>query len=98
MVTLVTLEHSAASRKARMLRAARLAPAAAILIFAATTTAHAQGRRAHLSNDLQRHLDAGDVTATTVIVNGTSEEVAAIAARHGLRVRRMLTSGASLDV
>src|SRR4051812_19407517 len=93
---MVTL-NSAACRQACMLRLARLAPTAAVLVFGLSTAASAQGR-AHLSNDLQRHLDAGDATATTVIVTGTREQVAAIAARHGLRVRRALTSGASLEV
>jgi len=93
---MVTLS-SAACRTACMLRLARrstakaaltrLAPTAAVLVFGVTTAANGQGR-AHLSNDLQRHLDAGDATATTVIVTGTSEQVAAIAARHGLRVAR----------
>ena len=54
--------------------------------------------RAHLSDDLQQHLDAGDATATTVIVTGTPDQIAAIAARHGLGVRRLLTSGAVLEV
>ena len=90
--------HSAASGNRRMLRAARLAPMAAAVLFAAVSGAGAQGRRAHLSDDLQRHLDAGDATATTVIVSGTSEQVAALAARHGLRVRRALTSGAVVEV
>jgi len=89
--------HTAASGN-RMLRATRLAPMAAALLFAAVSGADAQGKRAHLSDDLQRHLDAGDATATTVIVSGTSEQVAALAARHGLRVRRALTSGAVVDV
>ncbi len=93
---MVTL-NSAACRQACMLRLARLAPTAAVLVFGLSTAASAQGR-AHLSNDLQRHLDAGDATATTVIVTGTQEQVAAIAARHGLRVKRALTSGASLEV
>ena len=91
---MVTLRHSAASR--RMLRASRLLlPAAAFLL--ASVTADAQGR-AHLSDDLQQHLDAGDATATTVIVAGTPDQIAAIAARHGLGVRRLLTSGAVLEV
>ena len=87
---MVTLRHPAASR--RMLRALRLLLPAAAFLFA-SVTADAQGR-AHLSDDLQQHLDAGDATATTVIVTGTPDQIAAIAARHGLGVRRLLTSGA----
>ena len=79
----------AATRRRRPL----LLPAAALLWRA--SHADAQGR-AHLSDDLQQHLDAGDATATTVIVTGTPDQIAAIAARHGLRVRRLLTSGAVL--
>src|SRR5438094_503823 len=92
---MVTLKHSAASR--RMLRASRLLLLAAAFLFA-SVTADAQGQRAHLSNDLQQHLDAGDATATTVIVTGTPDQIAAIAARHGLGVRRLLTSGAVFEV
>src|SRR5438874_1906377 len=91
---MVTLRHFAASR--RMLRPSRLLLAAATFLFA-SVTADAQGR-AHLSDDLQQHLDAGDATATTVIVTGTPDQIAAIAARHGLGVRRLLTSGAVLEV
>src|SRR5712691_2995975 len=88
---MATLRLSAASIAPRMLRVAAI-------FFISVTVAAAQGRRAHLSDDLQQHLDAGDSTATTVIVSGTPAQVAAIAARHGLRVRRTLTSGAVLDV
>src|SRR5258705_6147854 len=90
--------HTAASGNRRMLRAARLTLTGAAVLFTAVSGADAQGKRAHLSDDLQRHLDAGDATPTTVIVSGTSDGVAAIAARHGLKVRRALTSGAVLDV
>src|SRR6266850_1305838 len=49
-------------------------------------------------HDLGFRPQAFPASAATVIVNGTRDEVAAIAARHGLRVRRTLTSGATLDV
>ena len=55
-------------------------------------------RRAHLSEDLQARLRAGDPTDTSVIVTGTQARVDAIAARHGLRIRKRLESGAVLDV
>src|SRR2546421_10187286 len=91
--------HTAASATRRMLRAtARLALTSAAVLCTAVSGADAQGKRAHLSDDLQRHLDSGDATATTVIVSGTAEQVAGIAARHGLKVQRVLASGAVLDV
>src|SRR5438067_7270905 len=77
-------------------KAMRLSLLAAALVLAGTS-AHAQPR-AHLSNDLQQHLDAGDRTATTVVVSGAAADVDGFAARHGLEVRRRLTSGAVLDV
>src|SRR5438132_12328792 len=57
-------------------RARAVVLAAAAILFVHVTVADAQGRRAHLSNDLQQHLDAGDATATTVIVSGTYDQVA----------------------
>ena len=74
----------------------RSLPAIAFVLVA-STGAGAQPR-AHLSTDLQHRLDAGDGSASTVIVSGTSAEVDAIAARHGLRVQRRLDGGAVLDV
>ena len=41
---------------------------AAAILLAGVTHAGAQSRRAHLSNDLKEHIDAGDATGTTVIV------------------------------
>src|SRR5262245_33766688 len=81
----------------RRARAATLTAAVAFLL-ASVTSADAQGRRAHLSADLQKHLDAGDNGQSTVILSGTSDQIAAIAARHNLRIRRLLTSGAVVDV
>ena len=58
----------------------------------------AKGRRACLSEDLVERLQQGDTTDTSVIVSGTQARVDAIAARHGLRIRKRLRSGAVLDV
>ena len=75
-----------------------------IVLFSLTTLlllvglAHAQGRHARLSEDLVRRLRSGDTTATSVIVSGTSQRIDAIAARHGLRIRKRLQSGAVVDV
>jgi serine protease AprX len=72
--------------------------ATAALLLVSVTSAGAQGHRAHLSADLEQHLDAGDTTPATVILSGTSDQIAAIAARHSLRIRRVLDSGALVDV
>ena len=95
---MVTFRLSASSPQDRMLCAARLLPFAAAFVIAAAIPAGAQSHRTHVSDDLKRHLDSGDPTATAVIVAGSPAEVDAIAARHGLRVRRRLSSGAVLDV
>src|SRR5262245_54396664 len=81
----------------RLAKAATLTSAVALLLVS-VTSADAQGRRAHLSADLQKHLETGDSGASTVILSGTSDQIAAIAARHGLRIRRLLASGAVVDV
>ena len=95
---MVTFRHSATSPQDRMLCATRLLLFAAAFVIAAAIPAGAQARRTHVSDDLKRHLDSGDATATAVIVVGSSAQVDAIAARHGLSVRRRLSSGAVLDV
>jgi hypothetical protein len=81
----------------------RLAKAATLLLavvflLVSVASADAQGHRARLSADLQKHLDAGDDAPSTVVLSGTSDQIAAIAARHSLRVRRVLASGAVVDV
>src|SRR4051812_32935031 len=69
------------------------------LCLAWTTPADAQSRRARrLPEDLREHLRGGDTGASRVIVAGSRARIAAIAARHGVRVRRWLQSGAVLDV
>ena len=80
----------------RMARGAMLV--SAVVFLASVTSADAQGRRAHLSADLQKHLETGDNAASTVILSGTSDQIAALAARHSLRIRRLLASGAVVDV
>src|SRR5258706_4175620 len=95
---MVNLRLSASSPQDRMLCAARLLLFATASMLAGADYAGAQSHRAHISDDLKRHLDSGDPTATAVIVTGSPAQVDAIAARHGLRVRRRLSSGAVLDV
>src|SRR5687767_8300958 len=60
--------------------------------------AAAQGKGARLSQDLADRLRAGDREATSIIVSGTASEVDAIAARHGLQIRKRLKAGALLEV
>src|SRR5258706_10853175 len=95
---MVTFRLSASSPQDRMLCAARLLLFAAAFVLAGASRAGAQSHRIHVSDDLKRHLDSGDATATAVIVAGSPAQVDEIAARHGLRVRRRLSSGAVLDV
>ena len=79
-------------------RAFPLVSIAAAMLLLLTDHAEAQGRHARLSRDLVDRLQAGDTTDTSVIVTGTQARVNAIAARHGLRLRKRLASGAVLDV
>src|SRR5918992_1474933 len=76
-----------------------------VLVFAVTVVlgfcppqAEATGRRARLSQDLVQRLAAGHQGETDVIVTGTPERIARIAARHGLVVRKPLKNGAALTV
>ena len=69
------------------------------LLLATTTSADAQSRRhARVSRDLEQRLQAGDTDATSVIVAGSRERIARIAARHGLRIAKLLETGAVLEV
>jgi serine protease AprX len=69
------------------------------LLVATATSAEAQSRRrARMSRDLEQRLTAGDTDATSVIVSGTRERIERVAARHGLRIQKLLDSGAVLDV
>jgi serine protease AprX len=64
-----------------------------------TSSAEAQSQRhARVSRDLEQRLQAGDTEATSVIVAGSRERVERIAARHGLRIGKLLATGAVLDV
>src|SRR5688572_25054665 len=60
--------------------------------------AAADARRARLSDDLVQRLKAGDIDDHTVIVTGSEAHVRAVAARHGLTMRKRLRTGAVLEV
>ena len=68
------------------------------LVLALAASADAQSRHARVSRDLELRLQAGDTDATSVIVAGSPERIARIAARHGLRVTKQLETGAVLEV
>ena len=63
---------------------------AVVFSLLAAPAAQAQGRRARLSEDLKQRLRQGDQDTTSVIVTGSPARVAAIAAKHGLRIRNAL--------
>src|SRR5215213_1957845 len=64
--------------------------------FAAS--AEAGTRQASLSSDLSSHLNSASIANIDVIVTGSSERIARIAARHGLAVKKQLASGAVFSV
>ena len=68
----------------------------AALFFALATPAAAQ-HRARLSKDLATELAAPTRAALQVIVDGDSARVQRLAARYGLRVKKMLEAGAVLE-
>ncbi len=70
---------------------------AALAILATAVSADAQPRRARLSTDLATHLNSQATADVDVIVSGSSERVDALARRHGLRVKKFLSSGAVLS-
>ncbi len=88
----------------RLLQAGAACTAAAAVLFLAPTDAGAQagageGRaRPRLSRDLAERLQAGDANTTTVILTGPGAQVDALAARHGLAIRKRLRTGAVVDV
>ena len=94
MVSLPHLLVYVSPRAAASLAAIALAGAAATA--SAQPPAHAP--RARLSADLADRLRTGDSDSTTVIVTATRAQVDDVAARHGLRVRKYLRTGAVLDV
>ena len=70
----------------------------ALLIGLPPADAAAQGRRARLSDDLVERLHAGDVANHQVIVTGSATQIAAVAERYRLSVRKRLKTGAVLEV
>ncbi len=73
-----------------------LALVAATLLLASAVSADAGSRRARLSSDLNAFLNSASTAEVDVIVSGSTESVDRLAERHGLRIRRWLSSGAVL--
>ena len=71
---------------------------AGLLLTTSTSTEAQSRRRARMSQDLEQRLRAGDTDVTSVIVSGSSDRIARVAARHGLRIRKVLETGAVLEV
>jgi serine protease AprX len=70
----------------------------AAVVLALANPASAQGRHARLSSDLAERVRAGDAREASVIITGTAAQVNGLAARHGLRVKKRLSTGAVVDV
>jgi serine protease AprX len=92
---MTTVSRHLASRALRLTLASLVC---AGLLLAATSVEAQSRRHARVSGDLEQRLRSGDTDATSVIVTGTSERIARIAARHGLRIRKVLETGAVLEV
>jgi hypothetical protein len=71
--------------------------AAVLLQHPLAGSADAGPRRARLSSDLSTHLASGS-GSVDVIVNGSVEKIDRLAARHGLRIKKNLASGAVFTV
>ena len=70
--------------------------AIAVLVLACATSAAASERRARLSSDLKAHLNSSSPAPIDVIVSGSQERIDRLARRHGLVVKKVLSSGAVL--
>ena len=53
--------------------------------------------QARLSDSLQKHVASKSAQTVDVIVHGSPDEIRAIAARHGLRIKKTLLEGAVLQ-
>ena len=91
-------QRTTASRL-RLRACVALVCSAALLLPANDALAkHSKKNRARVSQDLKHRVQAGDNTDTSVIVTGSKATVEAVAARHGLRIRKRLKQGAVVDV
>ena len=72
--------------------------AAVALQLPLAATADAGQRRARLSSDLSAHLAAQSADEVDVILSGSVERIGRLAERHGLRIKKTLSSGAVVTV
>ena len=70
---------------------------AAALLVVSAASAEAGPRRARLSSDLVAHLNSTSDASVDVIVTGSAESVDRLARRHGVRIKKFLSSGAVLS-
>ena len=68
------------------------------LVIGLATSSTASAQHARVSKDIAERLRNGDGSTTRVIITGSRASVEAVAARHGLRVRKWLQNGASINV
>ena len=68
------------------------------VVLACAAPAVAGGRRARLSSDLLAHLNSSSSAPIDIIVSGSQERIDRLVKRHGLRVKKILSSGAVLTV
>jgi len=88
----------AAHRSTRRDMKALLTLVMALGVSVATASPAAAQHHAKISEDLATRLRDGDGSITRVIMTGSRSSVEAVAARHGLHVRKWLQNGAALDV
>src|ERR671912_2684151 len=74
-----------------------IAVAASLALLVASAPL-AAGGRAKLSSDLAKRISAGSQESTPVILPLSAQAVEVIAARHGIRVKKLLRHGSVLDV
>src|SRR5689334_11997316 len=68
------------------------------LVIGLVTASTASAQHARVSKDIAERLRNGDGSTTRVIITGSRASVEAVATRHGLKVRKWLQNGASIDV
>ncbi len=69
----------------------------AMVITIAVAPAASAQHGARLSDSLRRHVAANSTQKLDVIVHGTAAEIAALAERHHVQIKKMLTGGAVLS-
>ena len=73
------------------------AAVAASVLLVSAASADAGSKRARLSSDLTAHLNSTSGASVDVIVTGSVEAVDRLSKRHGLRIKKFLSSGAVLS-